>query len=194
MAALGRFPARQIDRFWIFEVERRLLDVARDIDEHRAATARSRDVERGLQRLRQLFDLLDEPRVLDDRDRDAGDVALLKRVRADQVPPHLPGDADEGCRVHPGVRDRRYEVRRAGAGRRNGDSDPSRRSGVALRHVPRALLVPGKNVADARAPREGVVRGQNRAARDAEDDVDAFGLQRAQDRVRPVHPHANASR
>jgi hypothetical protein len=59
-------------------------------------------------------DVRDEPRVLDDRHRDPGDVALLEGVRADQVERTWPRDADERRRVHPRVGDRRDEVRRAG--------------------------------------------------------------------------------
>ena len=77
-----------------------------------------RDVERGLDHVRDLVDVLHEPRVLDDRDRDPGDVALLERVGADQDRAHLARDADERRRVHPRVGDRRDEVRRARARRR----------------------------------------------------------------------------
>ena len=59
--------------------------------------------------------VLHEPRVLDDRHRDAGRVDLLERVGADQARAHLAGDADERRRVHPRVGDRRHEVRRARA-------------------------------------------------------------------------------
>ena len=81
--------------------------------------------------------VLHEPRVLDDRDRDAGDVALLERVGADQVRAHLAGDADERRRVHPRVGDRRDEVRRARARGRDRDADAAGRARVALGHVAR---------------------------------------------------------
>ena len=192
--ARGGAPAGEVDLVRVLEVDRGLLDVARDVDEDGAAAAGLGDVERRLDRVRQLLDVLDEPRMLDDRDRDPGDVALLKRVGADQVRPHLPGDADERGRVHPGVGDRGDEVRGARPGGGEGDTDPARRAGVALGHVARALLVAGEHVADRRAAGERVVGRQDRASRDAEHRVDAFGLERAQERVGAVHPHHTASR
>ena len=68
--ALRRLPARQVDLVGVREVELGLLDVARDVDEHRPAAPRARDVERRLDHVRKLLDVLHEPRVLDDRDRD----------------------------------------------------------------------------------------------------------------------------
>ena len=58
----------------------------------------------------------------------------------------------------------------------------------------RALLVPGEDVADGRPARDRVVRRQDRAARNAERDVDALGLEAAQDGVGAEHSrHAHAS-
>ena len=141
-----RPPAREIDVVGVGEVERRLLQVARHVDEHRPAAARSRDVERRLHRGRDVADVGDEPRVLDHRHRDPGDVALLEGVGADQVRPHLARDADERRRVHPRVGDRRDEVCRARPRRGDRHSRPARRARVPLRHVPRALLVAGEDV------------------------------------------------
>ena len=71
----------------VAEVELVLLEVARDVDEHRPAAAGAGDVEGGLEHVRDLLDVLHEPGVLDDRRRHAGDVALLEGVGADQVAP-----------------------------------------------------------------------------------------------------------
>ena len=81
-----------------------------------------------------------------------------------------------------------------GPGRGDRDADPPGRARVALGHVAGALLVAGEHVAHGRPAREGVVRRQDRAAGEAEDDVDALGLERAQDRVGAVRLHATASR
>ncbi len=194
MAALRRLPAGEVDGVRVREVELRFLDVAGDVDEDGAATAGAGHVERGLEHVRQLLDVLHEPRVLDDRDRDPGDVALLERVRADEVRAHLAGDADERRRVHPGVGDRRDEVRRARARRGDRHSGPSRRACVPLGHVACALLVAGEHVAHGRAARERVVERKDRSARQAEGDVDPFRLQRAEDGIGAVALHATASR
>ncbi len=138
----------------------------------------------------QLLDVLDEPGVLDDRHRDPGRVDLLERVGADQRRAHLPRDADERRRVHPGVGDRRDEVRRAGARRRDRDADLPRGARVPLGHVACALLVPGEDVPHGRPARDRVVRRQDRAAGNAEDDLDSLQLEAAQDRVGAEHPNA----
>ena len=79
------------------------------------------------------------------------------------------------------------EVRRARAGGRHRDADPAGGARVALGHVPGALLVAGEHVAHGRPARDRVVGGQDRAAGDAEHDVDALRLERAQDRVGAEH-------
>ena len=190
VSAAGRLPSGEGDAVGVGEVELGLLHVARDVDEHRAAAAGARDVERGLEDVRQLVDVLHEPRMLDDRDRDAGDVALLERVGADQERPHLARDADERRRVHPRVGDRRDEVRRAGPGGRDRDADAAGGARVALGHVAGALLVPREHVAHGGAARHRVVERQDRAARQPEHHVDALRLERAEDRVCAVHLHA----
>ena len=65
---LRRLPARQVDRSRVLEVELGLLDVPRDVDEHRPTAPRAGDVERGLQDMWNLVDVLHEPRVLDERE------------------------------------------------------------------------------------------------------------------------------
>ena len=185
-----RAPAREVDGLRVGEVDLCLLDVTRNVDEDGAAAAGAGDVEGRLHRGADLLHVHHEPRVLDDRHRDAGDVALLEGVGADQGRAHLPRDADERRRVHPGVGDRGDEVRGAGTGGRDGDPDPAGGARVALRHVAGALLVAGENVADGGAAGHRVVGRHDRAARDPEHHVDAFGLERAEDRVCSVHSHS----
>ena len=187
-----RPPARKIHRLRILEVELGLLHVPRDIHQYGPTPAGAGDVERGLDHVRQLLDVFDEPRVLDDRDRDTGDVALLESVRSDQVRAHLTRDADERCRVHPRIGDRGDEIRCTRSRGRDGDADAAGSARVALRHVAGALLVPREDVANRRAARERVVGGKDRAAGKSEDDLDALGLQRAEQGIGAVHPHASS--
>src|SRR5207247_366254 len=93
MPAAWRPPAGEVDGIRVLEAELGLLHVPRYVHEDGAAAAGAGDVERRLQHLRQLRRLLHEPGVLDDRDREAGDVALLKGVGADLMRSHLAGDA-----------------------------------------------------------------------------------------------------
>ena len=187
-----RLPPWEIDLMGVSEVDLRLLHVLGDVHEDRARSAGSGDVERRLQNVREFFDVLYEPRVLDDRERDAGRVRFLERVRADQARAHLAGDADERGRVHPCVGDRRDEVRHARPGGGERDADPARGARIALRHVPGALLVAGEHVPNGRAAREPVVEREDGSARDPEGDVDALGFEGAEDRVGAEHLHAAA--
>ena len=57
--------------------------------------------------------------------------------------------------------------------------------GVALRRVTGALLVPDQDVPDLGRVEQRVVGGQDRAAGDAEDGVDAGVLERADQALRP---------
>src|SRR5439155_14470877 len=153
-------------------------------------TAGGRDVEGRLENVRQVLHVLNEPRMLGDRDRDAGDVALLERVRTDEERANLAGDAHERRRIHPGIGYRRDEVRRAGTRGRHRNADPAGGARVALGHVAGALLVPRENVPHGGAARHRVVERQDGAARQPEHHVDALGLERAKDRIRSVHLHA----
>src|SRR4029077_596000 len=187
VSADGWPPAGEVDRIRVPEVERRFLEVARDVDEDRAAAAGPGDVEGGLEHVRDLLDVLHEPGVLDDRGGHAGDVALLEGVGPDQVAPDLAGDADERRRVHPGVGDRGDEVGRTRARRGEGDADAAGRACVAFGHVPGTLLVAREHVPHGRPSRDRVVDGQDRAARDPEGDLDGLGLEGAEDCVGSVH-------
>jgi len=55
-------------------------------------------------------------------------------------------------------------------------------------------IVPREDVTNGRPTGERIVGGQDRASGQPEDDVDAFRLERAQDRIGAVALHATASR
>ena len=87
--------------------------------------------------------------------------------------PTCPVIATIGHRVQHRVRQRRDEVRRARARRRDADADPPGGLRVPGGGVPRALLVAHEDVAHERGVVERVVGREDRAAGDAEDDVAA---------------------
>ena len=97
---------------------------------------------------------------------------------------HLAGDGDHRHGVHVGVGDRRHEVGRAGAAGRHADADLAGRLRVALGRVAAALLVADEDVAQLRRVEQRVVRREDRAAGDAEDDLGADALERADERLR----------
>ena len=114
---------------------------------------RAGDVERLVDRARDLQRVLDHEAVLDGRHRDADDVGLLEAVGAEQLGAHLAGDEHRRDRVHHRVHDRRDEVRRARARRAEGDADLAGRLRVALARRGR------------RRPRGGRGRGGSRRRR-----------------------------
>ena len=156
VALRGRLVAGQVDRVDRLVRDVRAREVLRDVDQDRARAAGAGDVERLVDRRRDVARVLDHDRVLDDRHRDAGDVGLLEAVGADQVGADLAGDEDRRDRVHHRVGDRRDQVGGAGAARGERDADAAGRLGVALGRVARALLVAAQDVPDARVV-EGVV-------------------------------------
>ena len=106
--------------------------------------------------------------MLGDRQRDAGDVGFLKRVRANQLAADLAGDADDGRGVHHRGGDAGDHVGRARTRGRDGHADAAARARIAVGHVRGALLVADQHVPD-RVLEHRVVGGQNRAAGVAED-------------------------
>ena len=91
-----------------------------------------------------------------------------------------------GTRVHHRVGQRGDDVRRAGAGGGEADADLARRLRVALGRVAAARLVADEHVLDARVVQR-VVGRQVGAARVAEYDVHALGLEAVHDGVDGSH-------
>ena len=122
--------------------------------------------------------------VLGDRHRDAADVGLLEGVGADRGARHLAGDGDDRHRVHVGVGDRRDEVGRARARwspcRRRPCRSPARSPRRRGRRPARGA--PGCGGASCES-KSGSYAGQDRAAGDAEDDLDADALEAAHERL-----------
>ncbi len=161
-----------------------VLDILRNIDDDRAGSPRARKLECAAHRLLELFGLRHEEYVLGDGAHDGRDRGFLERVGADSGRRHLPADDDDGNRVRHAVAHGCDRVRRA---RTRGDHDDTHLAAcacVSRRHEAGALLVGrhderhcgGAVVAPVRVvvAEDGVVGWQYRAARIAEDRVDAF--------------------
>ncbi len=131
--------------------------------------------------------------MLGDRHRDADDVGLLEGVGADGRARDLAGDRDDRDRVHVGVGDRGHQVGRTRAGGGHADADLAGGLRVALGGVPAALLVADQDVADGRGVEQRVVGRQDRAARDAEDDLRPDALERADQGLRTRHRGAGGA-
>src|SRR5690606_582563 len=113
--------------------------------------------------------------VLRDRHGDAGNVRLLEGVLSEREGTHLAGDGHQRGAVHPGVGDRRDQVRRARTARRDADTDLSTGAGITLGGVPGSLLMAAEYVMELTLViGERVVEGHDRPAGNAEDQVDAL--------------------
>ncbi len=158
--------------------------VLRQIDDDRAGPPALRDIKRLVQRAPEVGDILDEIIVLGAGPRDAGRVGFLKRVVADQMRRHLPGQADDRHRIHQRVGQPGHGVGRAGTARHQHDADLAGRARVALGGVHRAALLAHQDVAQRVLLEERIVNRQDRAAGIAEYDIDALIDERLDDDIR----------
>ena len=94
----------------------------------------------------------------------------------------LAGDDDHRDRVHVGVASGVTMLVAAGPAGHHGHAGATGGVGVALGHVPGTLLVAHEDVAD-RAVDDRVVHREDRAAGEAEDDLDALELEGADQRL-----------
>ena len=118
---------------------------------------------------------------------DAHDIRLLEGISADGLHAHLTGNHDHGHGVHIRVRDGRDHVRGTRAGSHDAHAHLASGQCVAFGGVAGGLLVAHKHEAELRVVFDLVVDGQNRAARNAEDVLDAEILQRTHQRLGAGH-------
>ena len=163
------------------------LHVLRNVNDHRAGPAVRSNIEGLVQDARQIVDAAHEIIVLGAAAGDAGRIAFLEGVGADQMSRHLAGDADQGNRIAERVGERGDGVGRAGTGGDEQDADLAGRARVTFRGMARALLVADEDVAKLVLMEDGVVDREHRAARIAEDHLDALILQRLDDHLRAGH-------
>ncbi len=163
------------------------LHVLRDVDDDGPRPAVRSDIEGLVQNARQILDAAHEIIVLGAIARDAGRVAFLERVRADQVRRHLAGDADERDRIEQGVGEAGDRVGRAGTRGDEQHADLAGRAGVAFGGVRGALFMAHENVAKLVLAENRVVDRQDGAAGIAEHEFDALVLQRLDDHFRAGH-------
>ena len=125
----------------------------------------------------------DDEAVLHDRQRDPEDVDFLEGVGAHQRRADLAGDRDHRHAVEEGVGDAGDEVGRARPGGREADAGLAGDPAIGVGGERRGLLVADQDVVQARTGQR-VVDRHDRAARIAEDVLDALALQRLDDQPR----------
>ena len=167
-----RLVSRQIDAVGVVEIGVLLDDILGDIDQDWPRSPR-----RGY--VKSLFDgssdvarIHDEVVVLGDGQCDAGDIGLLKGVRAYGGSLYLAGDYHHGNRIHLGGCDSGHEVGGSRPGCRPTYSRPARHAGISVGGMGRSLFVTCQDVTYLGVLRQCLVEGQDRTSRQAENDVD----------------------
>ena len=125
--------------------------------------------------------------MFDHRIGGADDIGFLEGVRADGVHADLAGDDDHRNGIHVRVGDRGDHVRRARTGSDDAHAHLSGGQRVAFCRMSGGLLVTHQHEAELRIVLDGIVDGQNRTARNAEDVLDAQILQRTNQRFGAGH-------
>ena len=141
------------------------------VDHHGAGPAGARDVVGLADHAAEIVSVLHQIVVLGAGPGDPHRVGFLKRVVADHVGRHLPGQADDGDAVHERIGEPGDAVGGAGAGGDQHRADPAGGARIALGGVDGALLVPHQDVAQLVLLEDGVVDRQDRAAGIAEHDI-----------------------
>jgi hypothetical protein len=96
----GDGDADGADPHRVRDLDRSLLDVTRDVDQHRPRPALAGESQRRLEDLGEIDDVLDLRGPFHQRPDHGDDVALLEGVGADQFAAHLSGEAEQRRRVH----------------------------------------------------------------------------------------------
>ena len=140
----------QVHFFGILELTHFLEHVLRNIHEHRPWAPGAGNVESLVYNRRDFFGCHHQIVVLGDRKRDASDVRLLERVRANCATPDLPCHDHHRHRVHERRGDTSYKIR--GSWPRSGKryTRPAGRSRVTVGCVGGALLVACEDVTKLR--------------------------------------------
>ena len=125
--------------------DRRILNVNRNVDQHRAFSPAVGNVERLLENAGNVIDILDEIAVLDEGFHRTRDVGLLEYVAAQQFTVYLTGDADQRDAVRKSRGDAGNHICRTGAGGDCTDTGLSGHPCHSARGMRRILLCPYQN-------------------------------------------------
>ena len=159
----------------VLELADRCRHILRDVDQHRAGTARISNAERVAQYIGELLHMPDHEIMLGDGHGNARDINLLERVFANQRRADIAGNRNHRDRIHIGSGNAGNQVGRTRPGCRNDNAGLPCCACIAVGCVGRALLMRGQHMADAVAVQvQRVINVQNRAARIAKDRVDAL--------------------
>ena len=180
------FVARQMNGVHGRVMPLREKNVLGNVHQHRAGTAARCDVESFVNDLLQLVQFLHHEIVFGAGAGDAERVGLLKRIAADELGGHLPGDGHDGNRIHHRVHQTRHQVGRARTGRRAAHAHFAGGARIAFGREARILFVAHQDMADGVIVNR-VIQRQRDAAGIAEEAIHALLGQTFQQHFRAAH-------
>ena len=182
---LGQVDAARAERAgWIVGAQLRARDVLRQLDVRRPRLLEACHPEGLSHDLWDRREALDAGIPLGHGSEHVDDIDDLVGLLVEVLRARLAGDRDDRRPIEIGIRDPRQEVRGTGAERAHGHGSATGEAPVDVRHECRALLVPGRDVADRFASGEGLEEVQGLLARNGEDVLASLGLQARDEEVR----------
>ena len=148
-----------------------------NIHQHRPWPAGCRDVERLLDCLGEISDILDKKIVLHTWAGNADGVALLECILADGMRGYLAGKHDHGDGVHVSRRNTSNGIGHAGAGGDQSNAWFAGRARVGVGRVQRGLFVAHENMRKRFLLVDFVVNDQHRAAGVTEEEFNSLGFE-----------------
>ena len=147
------------------------LDVLRDIHKHRSRAASRGNVERCVQRRRDVLNIGHHVVVLSNRHGDAADVCLLEGIRTNQRRTNLAGDRHNWHGIQIGICQCSHQVGCTRSRGCNTNTNPAGGHGITFSRVACALLMAHQHVTQRTRARQRIVQRQHGTARKAEHNV-----------------------
>ncbi|MNI53079.1 hypothetical protein D3C73_1078950 [compost metagenome] len=154
--------------------------ILRNIDQYRSLASGIGNVEGFVNDPRQILYIPYQIAMLRNRHRYTRNVRFLEGIRTNQAGEDVPGNNNQGHRVHKSSSDTSNEVRCSRTRSRDTDTGLAACSGITVSRMNCALLVAGQNMFEIIETVQSIVNVQNRSARITEYCIYAFQNQTAQ--------------
>ena len=170
-----------------------LLDIFRQIHQHRAGPPRTGDIKSLVNGAGQVFDVRHQVVVLGAGPGDAHDIHFLEGIVADERGGHLPGENHNRDGVHIGRGDAGHRVGGPGTGGHQSHAHLVGSPGITVGGVHRGLLVPHQVVFDFRSAGQLIIQVDNRSPWIPEDVLHPLPLKTFENNLGAVHFHETFS-
>ena len=171
------------NRFRIVELQFFVLNVNRNVDQHRTRAAAACNYKRLFENPRDVRGVFYNIAVLRKRLGRARDIGLLEHVPSQLLRADLPGDCNDRYGIHIRRCKRRNQVGRARPGGRNADGRAAAHARIAACGMSRVLFLPDQDMPYIRVGKR-IIKRADRRARIAEYILDTFVLKTFYHRLR----------